>query len=85
MEHIKISNIHKILVSYFKKLDNFSKDQYSIINKLIKEKPDMLVKDFLKKFLKNYDSTCIYFEQFYKDLYYKIGLQNTTNLYGLFL
>ena len=53
MEHIKISNIHKILVSYFKKLDNFSKDQYSI----------------LKKLIKNYDSTCIYMVYFYKRWY----------------
>jgi hypothetical protein len=85
MENIKVNDVNKILLNYFEKLDNFSKEQYTIIKKIIKDKPEMLLKDFLKKFLKNYDKMCIYFEQFYTDLYYKIGLQNTTNLFGLFL
>ncbi len=37
-------------------------------------KPKMLLKDFLKKFLKDYDNMCEYFNMFYEDLYDDIGL-----------
>lgn len=36
----------------------------------------LLVKDYLTKFLKEYDKTCEYFYDFYQELYIDLGLYN---------
>ena len=42
---------------------------------------NMLLKDFLQKFLKEFDKTCYYFYKFYEELYYDIGLENFYKLF----
>ena len=63
MNNIKLKDID--LLKYFSKIKNFDKDQFEHVKCIITDNPDMLIKDFLKKFLKNYNTTCNYFEQFY--------------------
>ena len=54
------------------------------IKELIKTNPDMLLKDFLNFFLKDYDKSCKYFFTFYEKLYSDIGLYNfNQNTFGL--
>ena len=42
--------------------------------KFIKEHFSLLVKDYLSKFLKEYDKTCNYFYEFYFRLFNDLGL-----------
>ena len=46
------------------------------ITKLLEYNPNMLLKDFLNNFLKEYDETCELFSIFYKKLFIDIGLYN---------
>jgi hypothetical protein len=46
------------------------------VKKLLETNPKMLLKDFLSFFLKEYDKTCKYFNDFYEILYKNIGLVN---------
>lgn len=45
----------------------------------------MLLKDFLNKMLKDFDSICELFSQFYIELFENIGLKQTATFYGYFL
>jgi len=44
------------------------------VKKILQTNPNMLLKDFLTNFLKEYDKTCKYFYKFYEVLYQDIGL-----------
>ena len=46
------------------------------VEKLVKEQPNYLLKDFIKSFLEKYDKTCKYFLTFYEDLFDDIKLTN---------
>jgi hypothetical protein len=48
----------------------------------INKHQELLLKDYLLKFLQKYDDTCLYFEKFYEQLFLDIGLQIWTNKYG---
>jgi len=45
-----------------------------VVKKVLVINPNMLLKDFLTNFLKEYDKTCKYFYKFYRILYQDIGL-----------
>ena len=47
------------------------------IMKAVKKNENMLLKTFLQKFLKEFDSTCYYFYKLYND----IGLENFYKLF----
>lgn len=52
--------------------------------KIIKKNPSMLVKDFLTKFIKDFDKTFLIFYKFYEILYEHLHLKYITNkFYGL--
>jgi hypothetical protein len=54
------------------------------VKKLLETNPDMLLKDFLNLFLKDYDKSCKYFSIFYEKLYIDIGLYSFhQNTFGL--
>ncbi len=70
MDTLTISDINLIKYIKMTKNNNFiEKTKETIINK-----PKMLLKDFLRKFLKDYDNMCDYFYMFYEKLYNDIGL-----------
>lgn len=81
MEKIKISDIN--LQKYFRKLKKENEKYYQIINKIINKKPNMLLKDFLKLFLQDFDINCKIFASFYKQLFKDIGLELTKSYYGV--
>ncbi len=83
MATIKLGDIN--ILKYFKKAKQITPDQLYAIDKIIKINPDMLVKDFINKFLRKFDNTCGLFSQFYIQLYNDLGLKRTGTLYGLFL
>lgn len=83
MDTIKIKDID--LLKYFNKLKNFNKDQLKAIKHIIDNKGDTLLKDFIKKFLVEFDKTCKYFYYFYIDLFNDIRLKDTGSLYCLSL
>jgi hypothetical protein len=52
--------------------------------KIFETNENLLLKDFLKKFLRNYDNTCYFFSLFYEQLYSDLGLENFHRLlFGL--
>ena len=51
------------------------------VEKIYEKNEDMLLKIFLQKFLKEFDSTCYYFYKFYEQLYNDIGLENFYKLF----
>jgi hypothetical protein len=54
------------------------------VTKLLETNPDMLLKDFLNLFLKDYNKSCKYFSIFYEKLYIDIGLYSFhQNTFGL--
>jgi hypothetical protein len=70
MDTLTISDINLIKYIKMTKNNNFiDKTKDTII-----KKPKMLLKDFLRKFLKDYDNMCEYFYIFYEQLYNDIGL-----------
>lgn len=80
MNNITISDIN--LLKYFKKLEY---DKINAINQIIKKHPEMLIKDFLSKFLKNFDSNCKLFSNFYSKLFDDFGLKFTGTFYGFWI
>lgn len=46
------------------------------VTNLLNSNPDYLLSSFIASFLNNFDKTCKYFNMFYKDLFYGIGLTN---------
>ena len=48
---------------------HFCSDIIKISKKFIKDHPKMLLKDYLTKFIKDFDKTCEYFYDFYEDLF----------------
>ena len=75
---IKEANI----IKYIKLTKN--ENVINATKKIFKKNENMLLKIFLEKFLKEYDSTCYYFYLFYEKLYIDIGLINFHRLlFGL--
>jgi hypothetical protein len=70
MDLITISDIN--LIKYIKMTKN--KNFIEKTKETIIKKPKMLLKDFLRKFLKDYNNMCEYFYMFYEQLYDDIGL-----------
>jgi hypothetical protein len=68
---IKLEDID--LIKYLNKTE-LSKDIIKISKKFIKDHPKMLLKDYLTKFIKDFDKTCEYFYNFYEDLFDDLGL-----------
>jgi hypothetical protein len=66
MNTIELKDID--LIKYLKKT-KMSKDIIKISKKFIKDHPKMLLKDYLTKFIKDFDKTCEYFYDFYEDLF----------------
>lgn len=57
-----------------------------LIEKIIIKHPEMLVTEFINRFLKEFDKTCNLFYDFYKSLYDYIGLKTLHNTYyGIFI
>jgi len=82
MSNIKISDIK--LIKYIKMTNN--PHIIKATKQIIKTSPDMLLKDFLSNFLKNYDKTCEYFSMFYEELYNKIRVYEPhRKFYGILL
>ena len=83
---MKILTVKQInLIKYFIGLKNFSEEQFEHVKHVIDKYPDMLAKDFLKKFLKDFDKTCIYFIKFYVQLYDDIHFKSTDTFFGKFI
>lgn len=79
---IKISDIN--LIKYIKLTQNDT--LIKVTEHLIKEQPNMLLKQFLFNLLKDYDNTCKFFYTFYRQLYDDIGLKVFyKNQFGLIL
>ena len=72
MSKIRISDID--LIKYIK----LTKEDTIIKNtiKIIKNNPNMLLKEYLQLLMKTYDKTCKYFLKFYRNLFNDIGLYN---------
>jgi len=62
---------------------NMTKDKNVInaVEKILEKNENMLLKDFLQKFLKNYDITCQYFSLFYERLYNDVKLEKFYKLF----
>lgn len=70
MDSITISKAN--IIKYIK-LTN-KKSLINDVENLVKSNPNYLLTDFTKSFLTNYDSTCKYFNLFYRELFDGIGL-----------
>jgi hypothetical protein len=57
------------------------KDVIYAVKKILEKDENMLLKDFLQKFLKDFKLTCQYFSVFYERLYYDIELENFYKLF----
>lgn len=88
-ENIKLMNKLTIsdipLINYFTNCKTIKPEQLFAIKKIILKNPQILLKDFLNKMLKDFDSTCELFSQFYIELFENIGLKQTGTFYGYFL
>ena len=88
-ENIKIMNKLKIkdinLIKYFEKIKSFTPEQLDYIKNIIKNDQEVLVKDFLKRFLQEFDKTCVYFYKFYRQLYKDIKLHTLKTYFGKFI
>ncbi len=85
-ENYKIMNSLKItdfdLLKYIKLTNN--QKLIDATQRIIKDFPLMLLKDFLGNLIKNYDKTCSDFAKFYRKLYNDIGVFDPYHkLYGL--
>ena len=58
-----------------------NKEVINYVEIIYDKNENMLLKDFLQKFLKEFDNTCYYFYKFYEALYYDIGLENFYKLF----
>jgi len=72
---IKEANI----IKYIKMTKN--NDIIKAVEKILENDENMLLKDFLQRFLNEYQSTCEYFSIFYEKLYYDIKLENFHRLF----
>jgi hypothetical protein len=82
MSQVKITDIDLIKYISLTKNDKLIK----AVVQLIKSNPNMLIKDFLTNFIRDYDSTCDLFYEFYEKLYVKLGLFGFYRyLFGLYL
>lgn len=61
------------LVKYLK-MSKLNETFISQTKQFIKKHSSMLLKDYLTKFLRDYDNTCEYFCDFYFDLFNDLGL-----------
>jgi hypothetical protein len=73
MNNIKLKDIN--LIKYLKKT-SLPKDIIEESKIYIKNHLSMLLKDYLTKFIKQYDNTCLFFYDFYEDLFMDIKLYN---------
>lgn len=73
MNTIKLSDID--LIKYLN-MTSINKDIIDKTKSFIKKHPSMLLKDYLSKFIKEYDKTCIYFYEFYEQLFIDLKLYN---------
>ena len=71
---VKDINFEKYISKVNKKYPKFKLDTESYEN--------MLLKDYLKNFLIDYELNCKYFHIFYEDLFDDLGLENINNPYG---
>jgi hypothetical protein len=71
MDTITLNDID--LIKYLK-MSNLDEAIIESSKKFIKEHSSLLVKDYLSKFLKEYDKTCNYFYEFYFRLFNDLGL-----------
>lgn len=82
MSQVKITDIDLNKYISLTKNDKLMK----AVVQLIKSNPNMLIKDFLTNFIRDYDSTCELFYEFYEKLYVKLGLFGFYRyLFGLYL
>ncbi len=82
MSQVKITDIDLIKYISLTKNDKLIK----AVGQLVKLDPNMLIKDFLTNFIRDYDSTCEMFYEFYEKLYGKLGLFGFYRyLFGLYL
>jgi hypothetical protein len=82
MNKITISDVN--IIKYIK-LTNKKKIIDDVV-KLVQLHPNLLLKDFIKNFINEYDKTCKYFYLFYERLFEKAGLTDFHRLYfGLLL
>jgi len=73
MNKVKLKHID--LIKYFKKT-KLNKEVIENTKVYIKKHQDLLLKDYLTKFLKEYDKTCEYFHDFYLLLFIDLKLYN---------
>jgi hypothetical protein len=73
MNTIKLKEIN--LMKYLKKT-KMSNELLQLSKKFIDDHQTMLLKDYLTKFIKDFDKTCKYFYDFYFTLFNDIGLYN---------
>jgi hypothetical protein len=82
MNQVKINDIDLIKYISLTKNDKLIK----AVVRLVKTNPNMLVKDFLTNFIRDYDSTCEIFYEFYEKLFVGLGLFGFYRyLFGLYL
>jgi hypothetical protein len=79
--NIKIINNMTITHANLLKYIKMTKKASLIIQtkNILKQNPNMLLKDFLNKFLEKYDKTCKYFYMFYEQLFYDLNLTKLQN------
>jgi len=72
------------LIKYIKMTKNES--MIKATNEIIKQNPQMLLKDYLKNILSDYDKTCKYFNKFYMELYDNLRLYDFhKKIFGLII
>lgn len=80
IDTLKISDFD--LIKYIMMIDNDPLIKATL--KIIKQYPEMLLKDYLTNILKRYDENCYYFHKFYMKLYDDIDLHDFhRQLFGL--
>jgi len=80
MDRITISEANILNYIVLIKKKSIIKD----VERLLEKHPDYLLKDFIKSFINDYDSTCKYFYLFYQQLFDDIGLTNFSGqVFGL--
>ena len=83
MNTITVSSVN--LINFFTNHKSIDKLQLHGITKIINKYPNMLVKDFINKFLTKYDERCKVFSSFYIELYDYLQLIRPSSIYGVFL
>lgn len=73
INNIKLKDID--LIKYLK-LGKLDKSIIIKTKEFISSHQELLLKDYLTKFLKEYDKTCTYFYNFYEELFYDLQLYN---------